>query len=370
MLNKFYNLFLRLPVPLQNVLYSAVRLFLDTKKYKTPEFIIFFVTNRCNADCAHCFYRAGRQQILNLLPLENIKKIIASLVNRNKVLITGGEPFTRPDIFEIVQEFFTNGKTKKIQIASNGFFTDKIIEFCEKAKKYNWPIKFQISLDYVGVEHDEFRRLPGLFQRAVDTIGKINELSKEYPELGVTALATVTKNNIDKLAPLRELLKNKTGVELEYAIVRDPRYGIFNVPADMREELTELDSEQLLPDEQEIARIINNNVDSERDLRTDLIRLCRKIELNVVFKKEKTKIKCLAGYKDCVIYPNGDVSACEITKPFANLSEFNFDLHQLWNSEKAARTRKRISCCFCNHPCHIASSLQGQAETIKMLRDL
>jgi len=371
LIDYLYNLFLAAPMPIKKVLYAiANKYFALTNTYETPGFIIFFVTNRCNADCEHCFYRAGRQQICELISLGNIKKMAVSLVNKNKLLITGGEPFTRPDIYEIAEAFFSQGKTKKLQIATNGFFTDRIIDFCTRAQKKNWPLTIQISLDYLGAEHDSFRRLPGIFDRAINTISKIQDLKKEYPKLRLAVLATLTKDNVGKIEEVKKYLADKTGANLGFAIVRDPRFGIHNVPPDMREELTELAQKHILPEQKELEKVIFSEHKKVRRLQDDLSDLCKKIEMNIVFKGEKSNIKCLAGKRDCVIYPNGDVSACEITKPFANLADFDFNLHELWQSEKAELTRKRIQCCYCNHPCHLSSAMQAQAETLRLLANL
>ena len=74
--------------------------------------------------------------------------------------------------------------------------------------------------------------------------------------------------------------------------------------------------------------------------------------------KNKNKIlKCYSGKIDGVIYPNGDVSMCELTRPFANLKDYNHDFYKLWNSDKAKKRREQIKNCFCTHTCHILNSM-------------
>ncbi len=84
--------------------------------------------------------------------------------------------------------------------------------------------------------------------------------------------------------------------------------------------------------------------------------------LNVL--KGKKPIRCLAGIRQAVIYPNGDVSVCEPTKPFANLKDFDFNFFRLWNSKQAKNTKTKIKNCSCIQSCNLIDSMQFDAETL------
>jgi MoaA/NifB/PqqE/SkfB family radical SAM enzyme len=60
---------------------------------------------------------------------EDIEKLPSGL---RFVNITGGEPFMRRDISEVIE--VVRKKTKRIVISTNGFFTDRIVELCKKYK--------------------------------------------------------------------------------------------------------------------------------------------------------------------------------------------------------------------------------------------
>jgi hypothetical protein len=83
-----------------------------------------------------------------------------------------------------------------------------------------------------------------------------------------------------------------------------------------------------------------------------------RLEKQVRIKETQRRlVDCLAGVVDCVVYPTGDVAACEFTRPFANLSAFDFDLDRLWRSQAAESRRRDIKGCACTHPCHLSDSL-------------
>ena len=101
-----------------------------------PFHIVLFITNRCNMECDHCFLvesgelnNLERQQILSL---ENLRKLAISNPKLLALSITGGEPFLRKDLSEIIQEFSKSGYLKSINLVSNGYQTDKIIWGLEK----------------------------------------------------------------------------------------------------------------------------------------------------------------------------------------------------------------------------------------------
>ena len=78
-----------------------------------PSHIVLFITNRCNMECDHCFLvESGelndltREQILSL---KNIRKLAKSNPKLLALSITGGEPFLRKDISEIISAFTESG---------------------------------------------------------------------------------------------------------------------------------------------------------------------------------------------------------------------------------------------------------------------
>ncbi|EJE21979.1 radical SAM protein [Staphylococcus epidermidis] len=88
--------------------------------------VTFTLTNKCNLSCSHCALSASplSQDILSTNDVKYpIDKIID--VNLNTLILTGGEPFIRNDILEIISYIRTNFKNK-LMIMTNGMLIRKI----------------------------------------------------------------------------------------------------------------------------------------------------------------------------------------------------------------------------------------------------
>ena len=84
------------------------------------------VTYRCNARCSMCNRYKAPSKPEEELSLETIRKLPKMYFTN----ITGGEPFIRTDLKEIVRELYK--KSDRIVISTNGFCTDRIVELCKE----------------------------------------------------------------------------------------------------------------------------------------------------------------------------------------------------------------------------------------------
>ena len=97
------------------------------KKTLSPKEICVIVTYRCNAKCNMCDVWHHPTKPQDEISLEDIEKLPSGLRFIN---ITGGEPFVRQDLDEIIEVL--RNKTERIVISTNGYFTDRIVKLCEK----------------------------------------------------------------------------------------------------------------------------------------------------------------------------------------------------------------------------------------------
>ena len=84
------------------------------------------VTYRCNAHCSMCNRYKEPSKVEQEISLETIKKLPPMYFTN----ITGGEPFMRTDLKDIVRELYK--KSDRIVISTNGFFTERIIDLCKE----------------------------------------------------------------------------------------------------------------------------------------------------------------------------------------------------------------------------------------------
>lgn len=170
------------------------------------------VTRACNLSCVHCSVTAGTSRT-DELTLEEIERILKETVQlmkgRKEAVITGGEPFLRSDIFNIL-EICYNLKFKRILLLTNGTLINREIgkrleELNNRIEKQNTPEKLiqrlhiQVSIDGNKSTHDHIRG-PNAFNQTVNGIKilKRNNIS--------TTLGMVVNNlNIDDVASVIEL---------------------------------------------------------------------------------------------------------------------------------------------------------------------
>ena len=170
---------------------------------KYPLHTLFFeVTSQCNALCDHCGSRCTASKKDELSP-ENFKKVLDSVAEnfgtRAIMLnITGGEPLIRKDLFEITG--YADSLGFKWGLVTNGMLiTDDVIG---KMKETHMST-ITISLDGMKKTHEEFRHVPGSFDRIISAIEKLKK--EDFVEhIQVTFIAT--KNNISELPEVYHLL--------------------------------------------------------------------------------------------------------------------------------------------------------------------
>lgn len=143
---------------------------------QSPFYIQFFITNKCYLNCKMCNIVHANQG-MELANLEQIEKIAINLraIGAGVVLLTGGEPFLREDIVDIVKIFRKYGLTPRLQTAGLlGRFENMIQCSALGAKDIN------ISLDTLDEElGDYINGVKGSWRKAIQTIGKI---TREFPK--------------------------------------------------------------------------------------------------------------------------------------------------------------------------------------------
>lgn len=358
-----------LPINLQNAL---IEQYLCCKKrkigfLKTPTAIILYVTNKCNLRCGHCFYWQSLNQQSNELNLNEIDRIANSLQHPVTLSLTGGEPFLRVDLRQLIDIFVKTRKVKEIGIASNGFITDEIVSFCDHfcQEHKDIPLSIQISIDGMESIHDSIRKTKGSFKHALLTIERLLKIQIQYNSLSVSAGIAVQKKNFEEIPKMIDLLGSK-GVELRINLIRGETSGTFGITNDDSSHINPKEGNDIALDLKEM-RFLYSILCSKNEMYhfwTKRHKMIYEICMQV-FETKKKAVDCYAGTIDCVIYSNGDVSFCELTKPVGNLRDFGCNLEKLWSNSSAHTMRLKVKKCFCIHGCNITTSLMFRPEIVK-----
>jgi Fe-coproporphyrin III synthase len=126
--------------------------------------VVWNVTRTCNLRCVHCYSDSYAQKYAGELTNEDAKRVIDDLAvfQVPAVLFSGGEPLTRPDLFDLMS--YAVGKGLRLTLSTNGTLLDEV---AAKKLKELGTTYVGISLDGIGETNDIFRGKKGAFDGAV-----------------------------------------------------------------------------------------------------------------------------------------------------------------------------------------------------------
>ena len=240
------------------------------------------VTYSCNARCSMCNRYKAPSKPEEEISIETIKKLPKMYFTN----ITGGEPFIRTDLKDIVRELYK--KSDRIVISTNGFFTDRIVDLCKEFPQ----IGIRISIEGLEQTNNEIRGLQNGYQRGYGTLKKLREMGMKDVGFGMT----VQDKNAPDLVPLYKI-SDEMGMEFATASLHNSFYFV------------------------------------DHGL------------INYIYG-QKRLLPCDMSFDTFFIDPYGDVMPCNGTKDkevMGNLNNQTWD--ELWNSPEAEKVRAKVRCC-------------------------
>lgn len=320
------------------------------KHHCLPEQLVFFITNRCNMRCRHCFYWKN----LNTFPdpsLDEIKKISNNIGRFNFLTLTGGEPFLREDLCQIATMFAQNNALYRISIPTNGYLTSSIVTTVRNILQNvkNCKILVKVSFDGYGLQHDSIRQKKGSFQNAVSTFQELKQLEKDYKNFTAGIIMTICNINQDYITQAyqrinQELHSWHTAVNLIRGQVKED--FLKNVDLQKYLELTGL-----------VLKDFNNTGHISFQ---DAFYWAYKRQLyrtvSEVITRENFFLPCYAGRLFGVINSDLEVYPCELLNTsFGNLRDCDYEFKKIWFSPEASKINKQISDikCVCTSECNL-----------------
>ncbi len=163
-----------------------------------PRLIAWEVTRSCNLRCRHCRAAAQAGPYAGELNTEECKRVLDSIAARFKpiIILTGGEPLLRPDIYEITR--YAKSLDLRPVLATCGTFLT--VDIATQLKEAGIE-RISVSLDGPDeASHDAFRGVPGAFQASLKGLKAATEAG-----LSFQINTTVTRVNVDSLEQILNL---------------------------------------------------------------------------------------------------------------------------------------------------------------------
>jgi len=280
------------------------------------------LTQACDLRCRHCYDRTEREAITFARAqrvLEDLDRFCRTRHVRGAITFTGGNPLLYPDFVPLYRAAREYG----FSLAILGNPTERPV--LEELVSIQKPDFFQLSLEGLA-EHDQWIRGPGHFGRTLKCLEVLRELG-----IYSMVMLTLTKDNLDQIIPLAELLRERTDV---FHFNRLSRVGMgANLELPSREAYRSFLEEYLFASKENPFMGLKDNL------------------INIVLAQRGeppfggcTGFGCGAAFNFVTLLPDGEVHACrKFPSPVGNI-HFQ-SLEEIYDSEDARRYRQRPQAC-------------------------
>ncbi len=277
------------------------------------------VTYRCNARCNMCNCYLYPTKASEEITLDDIKK----LPEMKFVNVTGGEPFVRQDLPEIVAVLAE--KSDRVVISTNGYFTSRILDLCRRFPK----VGIRISIEGLEKTNDAIRGIPDGFNRGYGTLKMLVEM--KHPDVGFGM--TIQDMNAEDLIPLYRL-----SAELNMEFATGTLHNSFYFKK------TDNKIVNRLKVAQNIEKLINELLESNSPKKWFRAYFNHGL-IHYIYGQPRL-LPCGMSNDAFFIDPYCDVIPCNGMAEKAvmgNLHNQSWD--EIWHSEQANRVRERVRKC-------------------------
>ena len=281
------------------------------------------VTYKCNSRCKSC--RIYERETTYEMSAKEWRGIFIQLAHSPYwITFTGGEPFLYNDLVETYWDLVETCSPKMINIPTNGLLTERIVDWtwqmCKMKSKTSLTIN--VSIDGIKDENDYIRGVPSAYEKALETVKKLQELKVENLNVGIHTV--ISRFNVANFKTIYKTLS---------PLVK-PSFYITEI-AENRNELGTMGI-NIAPTAQEYKEAVGI-LATGRGIKGFLRERYYK---NVI---EKKKLPCYAGYASCQITPNGDVwPCCMKARSVGNV--LNESFRDIWTGEDICHLREVQDC--------------------------
>ncbi|MGD1048711.1 MAG: radical SAM protein [Candidatus Krumholzibacteriaceae bacterium] len=292
-----------------------------------PVDAVIAITYRCDSRCNMC--NIWREPPGEELAPEEFRKLPRTLRDIN---ITGGEPFLRDDLVEIVRILDERCNHPRMVISTNGFERRRIMHAAPELMKIGSNVGLAVSLDGIGEKHDDIRGIPGGFDKVVETLTQLRTIGYRNVRVAFTA----QRENVKHLGAVYDLSR-QFGYEFTTSVAQNSEF-YFSTAENQTVDPLDLESE---------LRYV---------MRKELLSLSPKRWLRAYFytgvlrynvSKERL-LACRAGTDSFFMDPAGSVYPClTLNRPMGSIRSRAFD--DIWNGASADEVRSTVD--RCSQPC-------------------
>ncbi|HYX69204.1 MAG TPA: radical SAM protein [Terriglobales bacterium] len=335
----------------------------DVFRPKRLESLFLFVTSTCNSLCRTCFYWEELNQGRDL-SFEQIERLSRTAPPFHKLWLSGGEPFLRKELAEIIELFYRNNRMRHVNLPTNGLLPQKldavVTQVLERCPELTMDLNF--SLDGLANTHDAIRGVPNNFEKTLATLEMASAKWKGVRRLRRNVASCITTENYQELVELGVKMLREQELDGHYfEIVRgnpmDPELKRLS-----RQQLATLHRRLMFFHERYADKLFSNLRGAARGLARAYylghIRFHFQLHQQNHYGNKAWPMACTAGQTTIVIDHDGHFRSCELRGKLGRLQDFDFDLGAALHSQAMRDEIADIprAQCWCTHSCWIHTS--------------
>jgi MoaA/NifB/PqqE/SkfB family radical SAM enzyme len=313
---------------------------------RLPVNITVSVSYRCNSRCKTCNVWLLPNDDLTLPEWDRVFRSMGKAPYW--FTFSGGEPTLRKDLPDMVASAYRACRPGIVNIPTNGIQSkvipgriERVLEAAPKSE-----VIINLSLDGLGLKHDEVRGVRRNWTHAMRTYAALKELKKRHKNLTVGIHTVISNFNVDSFAELCEYVQRELKPD--------------SYITEIAEERVELDTVGLgiTPTAEKYTVAIDALLESMRDQQltgiAEVTQAFRREYYEIVkrtLREQRQVIPCMAGVASAQIAPNGDVWTCCVrAQSMGNLRDHDYDFGSVWRTGKADELRRSIKARECHCP--------------------
>jgi MoaA/NifB/PqqE/SkfB family radical SAM enzyme len=328
--------------------------------HSTPMTITHSVTFACQSKCKTCGignrYREDPALGEQDLTLDEIEKIYQSIGDIYFFNVSGGEPYLREDLPEIIELAMRYLRPNVVHIPTNALMPERIQEqslrIIEIIRKYDPGVSFSVkpSIDGLGEAHDGIRGVKGNFEKLLKTIELLKAAERTFDRFHLELGTVVSVFNRDQLEQIEDFVHG-LGVQTYRNEIAECREEFFNLDDEITP--TAEQYEQLMD---QFKRKITCHIKAKKSL-TRMIEAIRLVYYDLVpdIMRRKTQvIPCFGGISNIHLNHDGALWPCCMMGYSHPLGHFRdetcgYDFRRLMSSAAAKETLQYIKDkkCYC-----------------------
>ncbi len=309
-----------------------------------PINVTFSVTRNCQSRCRTCYI--WKQECREELSLPRIESLFRSIGWTYFFNVSGGEPFLREDLPEIVGLACRYMRPAVIHIPTNALAPGRIETMTERilaiisTEAPGTVLTIKPSMDGIGADHDEIRGVPGNFERLLDTLERLKALRCSHSNLHVGVGTVISRFNAANLLKIIDFA-GTLGVDTYINEVAEEREEFFNIGSGITPagesygEIMEV-----------FKKAVRSRMKGMRPLSrvTTAMRLVYYDIVTDYLRTGKQVIPCYAALMNVHVNSDGGIWPCAILAYRGQMGTVgdDTDFLDIWKSRKAADIRASI----------------------------